>query len=199
MWPTDFFCSGSYYGNYRTRRFCDIFPDVDTFVGAWRSAEIPQKIKEENARTLYYLLYARYGNDPIASSDENRFKYALWSTVFMYGPAWEKRLEIQDQIKTMSEAELQFGETVVHNEARNPGSAPTTQTLEEIQYIDHQNVSKRKKGKAETYMDLLTLIETDVTSEFIQRFAPLFILITTPQEALWYATEVDDNGMDSES
>ena len=41
---------------------------------------------DANATTLYYLLYARYGNSHIVNTDENQFTYKLFSTIFMYGP-----------------------------------------------------------------------------------------------------------------
>ena len=43
----------------------------------------------------YEDIKAKYGNNPIANKDINQFKYKLFSTVFMYGPTWAKRLDIQ--------------------------------------------------------------------------------------------------------
>lgn len=82
------------YGNYRTRKFADIFPQESVFSAAVSNSGIPLLIKDTSLTTLYYLLYARYGNSPISSSDENRFKYELYSIIFSKGPTWEKKLEV---------------------------------------------------------------------------------------------------------
>lgn len=76
----------SLYGNYRTRKFTDIFPNVDTFITGYTNNGITTTISQDSAKTLYYLLYSKYGNSHIANSDENQFQYKVWSTIYMYGP-----------------------------------------------------------------------------------------------------------------
>ena len=65
------------YGSYRTRTFSEVFPDANEFVEAYvNSGLYPStvQIPTTSLTALYYLLYARYGNSHIASSDENQFK-----------------------------------------------------------------------------------------------------------------------------
>lgn len=183
---TNYDNSSSLYGNFRTRKFTDIYSTLDLFEEDYNNCGIPITLNSENISTLYYLLYARYGNSNIASSDENQFKYKLMSTVFMYGPAWQKRLEIQKELTHMDIDEAIKGSTAIYNSAFNPSSAPTTQTLEEINYINSQNTTKHKKSKLEGYATLYSLIETDVTEEFIAKFKKLFITIVEPELPLWY-------------
>ena len=92
-------CCNSVYGNFRTRKFTEIYDNVDKFINDYKTVGIPTTITEETARTLYYLLFARYGNSNIANNDETQFKYKLFSNIFMYAPTWEKRLEIQQTLK----------------------------------------------------------------------------------------------------
>lgn len=162
------------YGNYRTRTFANIFTSESAFSAAAHEAGIPVLIKESSLKTLYYLLYARYANEHIASSDENRFQYQLFSIIFSKGPTWEKRLEIQDKLRNLSEDELIQGSKAIYNTALNPGTAPSTDTLEELSYINQQNTTKYRKTKLEGYTLLLNLLDTDVTSEFIDSFKKLF-------------------------
>ena len=84
----------SLYGNYRTRKFTDIFPNVDEFLAKYRNCGIITPIQEATLTNLYYLLYARYGNSHITNSDENQFIYKVFALIFQYGPTWEKRLDI---------------------------------------------------------------------------------------------------------
>ena len=91
---------------YDTKLFTDIFDDAGTFVYYYKNIGIPTTITDQNARTLYFLLYARYGNTPIANYDEEQWKYKIFSVVFQYGPTWEKRLSMQETLRNMQLADL---------------------------------------------------------------------------------------------
>lgn len=182
----------SLYGNFRTRTFSDIYDTVDTFKIAYGESGVPVVLNDESLDTLYYLLYARYGNSNVASSDENQFKYKVYSTIYMYGPAWQKRLDIQTKLIGLSDDEIVKGSTAIHNTALNPSTGPSTQSLEELNYINQQNTTKYKKSKLEAYATLYSLIETDVTEEFIGKFKKLFLTIVEPELPLWYTTEGDN-------
>ena len=181
----------SLYGNFRTRTFADIYTELKDFKEDYVDNGIPVTISDANLTTLYYLLYARYGNSNIASSDETQFKYKLFSKIFMYGPAWQKRLEIQKKLMELSDDEIVKGATAIYNSALNPSQAPSTQTLEELNYINSQNTTKYKKSKLEAYAILEELIRTDVTEAFIGKFKKLFITVVEPELPLWYQTEGD--------
>lgn len=180
----------SLYGNFRTRTFSDIFTSEESFKEEYTNNGIPTTISDVSLKTLYYILYARYGNSNIASSDENQFKYKVFSTIFMYGPAWEKRLDIQRKLIDLSEEDMLKGSTAIYNAALNPSNEPSTQSLEELQFINSQNTTKHKKSKLEAYSMLMDLIKTDVTEEFISKFKKLFITIVEPDYPLWYSTEI---------
>lgn len=176
----------SLYGNFRTRTFTDIYTEFEAFKEDYETCDIPVTLNDVNIKTLYYLLYARYGNSCIASSDETQFKYKLFSTIFMYGPAWQKRLDLQTKLMALSDDEIIRGATAIYNSAANPSTAPTTQTLEELNYINTQNTTKFKKSKVEGYSILFDIIKTDVTEEFIGKFKKLFITVVEPDYPLWY-------------
>lgn len=109
----------------------------------------------------------------------------------MYGPSWQKRLEIQQKLIDLSDDEIVKGTTAIYNSALNPGQTPSTQTLEELNYINSQNTTKYKKSKIEGYATLYSLIETDVTEEFIGKFKKLFITVVEPDYPLWYKTVLE--------
>lgn len=180
------------YGNYRNRKFTDIWPSANVFVDAYANNGVPETITEETAEVLYYLLYARYGNSTIASSDENQFKYKVFSTIFMYGPTWEKRLEIQKAVRELSLEEVQKGGKAIYNTALNPNQSPTTDSLEEIKFINQQNTSNFVKSKVDAYAIIIDLLETDVTEAFIGQFKKLFLQVVSPELPLWYVTEDEE-------
>lgn len=193
--------NNSLYGNYRTRTFQEIFPTVDVFLNGTPEQAVPYYqgysnngispiISTDSATTLYYLLYGRYGNSHIASSDENTFRYRIWSNIFMYGPTWEKRLEVQDKVRNLTEDELLYGSKAIHNHAFNPSTAPSTSTLDELTTINEQNTTQYKKNKLDAYTYLMGLLETDVTRYFLDTFQRLFLSVVEPELPLWYVTDI---------
>lgn len=177
------------FGNFRTRKFTDIFPSFEEFSQEINNSGIPTNITSANLQTLYYLLYARYANSCITNMDENQFKYKLYSIIFMYGPTWEKRLEIQNTLRNLTEDELITGAKTIANRAYNDSTAPSTSTLEEIQYINEQNTNQFKKSKLDAYNLLWNLLATDVTADFIDKFKKLFLVIVEPYSPLYYVTD----------
>ena len=182
----------SLYGNFRTRTFQDIFPNIDKFLESFNNIGIPKKISDESATTLYYLLYGKYGNSHIASSDENKAKYRIFSIIFMYGPTWEKRLEVQEAIRNLTEDELRQGSRAIYNHSFNPSSAPSTQSTEELPTVNDQNTTNYKKSKADAYLMLWDLLKTDVTESFLYQFSKVFLKIVEPELPLWYITDINE-------
>ena len=180
----------SVYGNYRTRKFADIWPSADAFIKDYQASAIPQKLKVADATTLYYLLYARYGNSSIANSDENQFKYKIFSTIYIGGATWAKKQEIQDKLREMTEDEILAGTKAINNHAHNPQTAPTTDTVEELEYINEQNTTKYKKSKLDGYALLWAILNDGVTERFLREFRYHFLVVVEPQLPLWYVTDI---------
>ena len=183
------------YGNYRTRKFADIWPSADAFIQDYQASAIPQKLKVADATTLYYLLYARYGNSSIANSDENQFKYKIFSTIYIGGATWAKKQEIQDKLRAMTEDEILAGTKAINNHAYNPQTAPTTDTVEELNYINEQNTTKYKKSKLDGYALLWAILNDGVTERFLREFRYHFLVVVEPQVPLWYVTNISGDAV----
>ncbi len=182
--------NGSLYGNYRTRTFSDIWKTFDEFRDEYNDSPL-QNMSVSNLEILYYLLYARYGNSHIASSDENQFKYQVYATIFQYGPNWVKQLEVQTTLHNLTDNELTVGNLQIYNKALNPSDVTDVENNALINTINEQNTAVTRKGKVEAYAQLLTLLKTDVTGEFLNKFKKLFLTIVLPELPLWYETEED--------
>ena len=185
----------SVYGNYRTRKFADIWPSADAFIQDYQASAIPQKLKTADATTLYYLLYARYGNSSIANSDENQFKYKVFSTIYIGGATWAKKQEIQDKLREMTEDEILAGTKAINNHAYNPQTAPTTDTVEELDCINEQNTTKYKKSKLDGYAMLWAILNDGVTEKFLREFRYHFLVVVEPQLPLWYVTDISGDAV----
>ena len=180
--------NNSLYGNFRNPKFTDIWNDAGDFITDVYSS--PLSALEQNELTiLYYLLYGRYGNSVIANSDREQFKFKVYGIIFMYGPTWVKRLDIQKKLRELNDEEIAAGSRVIYNHAYNPATAPTTSTLEELTHINDQNTTNYKKSKLESYATLTALLEKDVSKEFLDKFRPLFLQVVEPEQPLWYSME----------
>lgn len=178
---------------YSTILFTDVWDDVDKFKDDYTDVGIPVTISLQSATTLFYLLYARFGNNPIANNDVNQWKYKIFSTIFQYGPSWEKRLDIQSKLRALSEDDIIKGTKAIYNTALNPDQAPSTATLEELNYINSQNTTNYKKSKMDAYTQLWDLIQTDVTEEFLNQFKKCFKVFVSNEKPLIFVSEDEED------
>lgn len=181
------------YGNFRNVKFTDIFNDVNKFKLMYSACGIDLSefgaASDSIVTTLFYLLYARYGNSTIASSDENQFLYKLFSIVYSYGPTWKKRLSVQKALRDLELTDLQASGIAISNHANNPSTAPATDSSDILSYIDDQNTNQVKRGKLDAYMQLWAALDTDVTEEFLGQFKRLFIVVVEPELPLLYTED----------
>lgn len=175
---------------YNTKTFTQIYEDQENFLSDYNEIGLGGIDDEKLVVKLFYLLYAKYGNNPIANKDINQFKYKLFSTVFMYGPTWAKRLDIQKILREIPEPELLSGSRAIYNHAFNPSTSPSTATLDELTHINEQNTTNYKKSKMDAYMQLWDLLDIDVTNEFLNKFKGLFKQFVLPEDPLLYESEV---------
>lgn len=124
------------FPQYDTKLMTEVWSSASEFLTDYQAAGIPTTISVQNATTLYYLLYARYGNTPIANYDENQWKYKMLSIIFQYGPTWEKRLDVQNTLRGLQISDLvdngSFHELFSHNASETSsktGSDNNTRTL----------------------------------------------------------------------
>lgn len=197
---------------YSTNIFTDIYPDVETFVNDYKNNGIPYQytysyinsqgqpatatvptLTDTNVQALFYLLYARYGNSPLANRDITQFKYKLFSVIFQYGPAWQKELEVQRKIMNLSEDDIRLGSKAIYNQALNPQTEPSTAALDELTYINQQNTTNYKKSPLEGYAILMELLKKDVTEEFINKFGRCFKKFVSNERPIIYVTEEEED------
>lgn len=185
---------------YDTMTFSEIFDSASAFLTAVKDCPLMVKtaspltyiMTDVSITNLYYLLFAKYGNSPIANADTTQFKYKVYSLIFQYGPTWEKRLELQSGIRELEIAQVMNGSTAIYNKAYNPATTPTSQTTEELNYINEQNVQKMKKNEAAAYAELWGLLRDDITAAFIDRFKICFKKVVLPELPLVYTEDEEE-------
>ena len=180
---------------YSTMKFTDVWDEVGDFATEYKGSGLyitNSKISDDSIATVFYLLYARYGNSPIANRDVNQFKYKVFATIMQYGPTWEKRLDIQKAIRDLNAAQISEGTFTMYNHAMNPSTEPPTDTKTPLTYINDQNTTRYTKGPLDSYAMLLELLDTDVTKEFIDKFKICFKTFVQPERPLIYVSEEDE-------
>lgn len=182
----------SYYGNYRTRTFFDIYSEASDFISDYNSL-FPGTMTDQELTRAYYLILSQFKNSHIANSDENQFRMRCCSILFANGPTWSKKLDIQLKLRNLTEEEIMTGSVAIYNHSNNPSTLPGTATLKELPTIDDQNTQHFIKSKLEAYSVLWNVLATDITSEFVAKFAKLFIKIAQPDAPLWYANEKEED------
>jgi len=172
---------------YDTKLLTEVWESVNDFCYDYQHNGIPTSISVNSAMTLYYLLYSKYGNNPIANFDEEQFKYKIFAIVFQFGPTWEKRLDVQKKIRELTVDELREGSFAKHNHAYNPTEASTSDEV--LDYINEQNTTKYNKSKMDAYGQLWELLKFDVTGEFLSKFQGCFKQFVNPERTYIYVSE----------
>ena len=176
---------------YNTVLFCDVYNSAEEFLADYNASPL-KKLSNDEATTLFYLLFARYGNNPIANYSVEAFKMKLFATMYQYGPTWAKRIDIQDKLRNLTDDELRMGNKTIMNSALNPETSPSAGSLEELTYINQQNTSGNKKSYLNAYADLWELLKVDVTEDILNKFKPLFKIVVIPEHTLIYTTEDEE-------
>ena len=182
---------------YSTKTFAQVYPSYEKFKEDYDAlitlvSGRVQPLTNANAQATFYLLFARYGNNPIVNFDIIQFKMKLMSVIATYGPVWEKKKAIQKSLRDLSEAELLQGAKQIYNHAFNPSTEPSTQELEELTHINDQNVTNNKKAKMEAYSILWANLHVDATDEYLNKFKNCFSRFVGDQCPILFAVDEED-------
>ncbi|MBO7713215.1 MAG: hypothetical protein J6S85_06565 [Methanobrevibacter sp.] len=176
---------------YETLTFSQVWKDYATFKADYDAlivgfAQNATPLKEASIQTTFYLLFAKYGNNPIANSDVGQFKMKIFSLMYAYGPLWERKQEIQDSLRKLTDADLLIGAKQIYNRAYNPASEPSTNSLEELTFINEQNTTNNKKSKMEAFSILWSILHGSATDEYMNKFKKCFAVFVDKMPVPFY-------------
>lgn len=182
--------------------FSDLWSTADEFVNAYKVVGFPQTfdggnyVTDEDLKLIWLLLIGRFADSTIKPYNTyGAFQVRFMSRVWQHAPAWKKNLDIQNKLRSMSLEDgspIYEGSKAIHNNALNPGTAPSTQDTEELNFVNNQNVSKYKKSKLEGLAILSDLLKNDVTEQFLRRFDDFFKTIIYSGREYLYETYIGD-------
>ena len=172
---------------YSVPTFVQVFSSPEEFKDFYvATGQVEAEVNAAFLQKLWYMLYARYGNNPIAYEDITQWQYDLLFKINAYAPAFIKKDAVQKGLRALELDDLREGYKSIFNHAINPSKAPSTDNTEELPYISDQNVNKTKKNKADAYSTLWDLLRIDVWEQFLRKFEPLFCKVVTTTDRVVY-------------
>lgn len=182
---------------YNTKTFTEIYDVVTEFTTDYSTINLGGISDSTLLNKLYYLLYAKFGNSPISNLDETQWKYKLFSTIFQYGPNWEKELEVQGILRALNLSDLidegQVQDVIDHNgtniqtvqntgtvgtvndietitnHAYNPSTTPSTDAYDPLTYINDQQATKTDNDTTVTNNLTTGIQATDNTDDTVTK------------------------------
>ncbi len=162
-----------------TMTFSEYYDSIDTFKAKYN--ELPSNMKlltDAQVGLVYCLLLGEYANSRFANLSIDQANMRIFTTLYSYGPAYFKKKEIQTAITNLDLTRdldiILAGTTAIYNSAANDGGLPTTQTSEELGFVDSQNTTKYRRSKLEGYANYYELISNDPTKDFLAKFKSIF-------------------------
>ena len=189
----------SYFQHFDNIKFGELWSTKEDFVNSYKEVGFPQTfeggtyVTDADLELIWLLLIGRFAVSTIKPYNTyGAFQVRFMSKVWQYAPAWKKELDIQNKLRELSledGSELFLGGSAIYNSALNPGTQPSTNDTDELNFINSQNVTKYKKSKIEGLAILSSLLKTDITDQFLNRFNEFFKSIIYSGRELTYVTE----------
>lgn len=187
---------------YNTKLFTEVWDNADSFLSEYKASPYyitNNTLSDTNVVLTYYLLYNKYGNNPIANYDITQFKFKVFGAMFQYGPAWAKKLQIQEKVRELSledNSDIYKGSKAIYNHAFNPETTPKTGDMEELDFINDQNTTHYKKSKLEGLATLAEVLRDDVTATYIDKFRKMFNPFVEPVRHAIYVSEEEEEDIE---
>lgn len=185
--------------------FSQLWSTSEQFIKAYKEIGFPQTytledgsihdyVTDDNLQLIWLLMIGRFADSTIKPYNTyGAFQVRFMSRIWQHAPAWLKDLDIQNNLRALSledGSQLFEGSKAIYNHAFNPGTAPSTQDTNELNFVNEQNVTKYKKSKIEGLALLTDLLKKDVTEAFLRRFDDLFKTIIYSGRTLEYVTTI---------
>lgn len=178
------------------KTFLEVYPKYEDFTSDKTEFSFfaPNDVTDDYYQKTYYLIVSRYGDTPISGySDEARWRLRFWQVISEYLPEYQVKCEMQKTIRSMTLDEFAEAGKLVNNTALNPNTAPSDSSLDELQYINQQNVARRKLSQADAIQRKLSMLEDGMDDDLLDHFKDLFSVVMLTDVPLHVYQEEDDD------
>ena len=181
---------------YDSKILSEIWSDADAFKADYTSYETAisnlNAVDNKYVVLTWQLVCSKYANTSIRSDSESQFKLSFFGIMCSEAPTWARRLEIQKSLRDLTDDQLAAGDIQIANSAINPDSEPTTNSLDELTYINHQNTQRQKRSKLTGLALLDGLLQNDLCESYVRKFSPLFKRVYVPAEFIYVSDEEEE-------
>ena len=187
---------------YNNLNIGDIIENDEDFLTEYKASPFYNQagvtISDAAIKLTYALIVSKYGSNYILNKSVDLFKLKLFNILWSYGAKWELDLQIQAKLRDLGldeDSEIYQGSKAIYNQAAHDETEPSTDTDEELPYINNQNVTKYRKSTLEGIGTLMTLLRNDVTDVYIKRYQILFSkFVNEDRHILLYEEEEEYEG-----
>ena len=138
---------------------------------------------------VYYALLGKFASQSILSDNVNQFTIQLYTIIRKYGPTWERKSSIQKKLRSLEEKDILKGSRTIRNHATNPDSQPSTDSLQELDFIESQSSDNYERSMIEGYMALWDVLDDDIDTAFLDHFRVLFNPFARPTKTIYFGTK----------
>lgn len=175
------------------KTFSQVFETDTKFIEDYRDSMLNKALlTDDDLSVVWAELYARHANDPIASTDEMKFKYQCFSILFNKGGKWKVALSKQNAIEQMTDDEITMQGKSTSNVSDNPSETVQGGTNNEsgLTTLNNQAVRIDRMNKLSAYAGLIATLK-DVTTDFIKEFDKLFCAFVNDPYMTYYGTPIE--------
>ena len=164
------------------KRFIDAFPkfkndgtdDNVYFWEAWQQSPFyNEKLTETDLKDIYNHLLADYYNWHFIYPDDLGITLNVFKIVDEFYPNVKVRLDLVDQLRTLSLDEFKKSGISITSSGANPKVAREMDEL--IDLVDSQNANFQLKSQEQVLKAKFISLYDGIMDEFISRFKPLFV------------------------
>lgn len=164
------------------KRFIDAFPkfkndgtdDNVYFWEAWQQSPFyNEKLTETDLKDIYNHLLADYYNWHFIYPDDLGITLNVFKIIEEYYPNVKVRLDLVDQLRTLSLDEFKKSGISITSSGANPKVAREMDEL--IDLVDSQNANFQLKSQEQVLKAKFISLYDGIMDEFISRFKPLFV------------------------
>ena len=175
------------------KRFIDAFPkfkndgtdDNVYFWEAWQQSPFyNESLTETDLKDIYNHLLADYYNWHFIYPDDLGITLNVFKIVDEYYPNVKVRLDLVDQLRTLSLDEFKKSGISITSSGANPKVAREMDEL--IDLVDSQNANFQLKSQEQVLKAKFISLYDGIMDEFVSRFKPLFVKLYSGVESYLY-------------
>ena len=163
----------NYYNKPISKTFIQAFPTFESFFEVWKKSPFfTNKFTEDDLHHIYNHLLTAYYNWHFIYLDDLGIFLNVFHIVEEYYPNVKVRLELAEELRTMTVEEFKKSGLRISSSGSNPKIETAMDDL--IKLVDSQNADFQLRSKEQALRTKFSSLIDGIFEDFIERFRPLF-------------------------